>query len=110
MSTKLEELSDIDEQEYEGEDVYEDTNDYPENNTQEEYPQENFEDPSTRQISYSIYQHIKEPILASLLVLILSNNSFLEIMAKIPYVKNIPSSIFAAVMMGILFFIIRIFI
>lgn len=106
MSTKLEDLSDIDEQEYDNQDHGNDESVMEE----PEYMQENLEQPKNNEIAYSIYQNLKEPVLASLLVLILSNNSFLEIMAKIPYIKNIPSSIFAAVMMGILFFIIRIFI
>lgn len=108
MSTKLEDLSEIDEQEYEN-DIRDENNQSQYESEMEEYT-EDVEQPKNNQIAYSLYQNLKEPVLASLLVLILSNKSFLEIMAKIPYIKNIPSSIFAAVMMGILFFVIRIFI
>lgn len=121
MSTKLEDLSvsDLEEnKDYQREDNY-----YDEENYSEEYEdKENFDDMSTVKVEQQpydtvykfFYEKIKDPMIVTFLVIVFTNKYLLEFLHSISFLHIVENSIginvMMAILIGILFLIMREFV
>lgn len=125
MSTKLEELSDLDEQEFEeledmdleleeNTDFKEDFEDAPKTKSKtQEQPSKVVEYFPTDMMG-TVYDKIKEPILVTFITMAITNPIFSQVITSLPYVDitldSVKLNLILSIVAGILFFIFRTFV